>query len=302
MGIKDYLLGPGDEVEVKFFQQGDLNTVARVDGSGMLTLPFLKNPIVAKCRTDNEITQDVTTAYARFFKNPQISVRVTGRYSRPPVAVFGAVRDAQRIQALRQVRLNEVISFAGGTTEKANGTIQVLHTEKVLCPAPGDPVEVEKPTDALTPAMSLYRISDLIMGKPDSNPFIRPGDIVTVMEAEPIYVTGSVVAPQSLYLKSGMTLQRALAMVGGPTKAAKSKEITIYRQDPVTGKKEQPIVVDYTAIKKQLKPDIELKPYDIIDVPQASAFSGARLGETLANAVTGGIGSGITTLPLRVLY
>jgi polysaccharide export outer membrane protein len=306
LGVSEYRLGPGDELELKFFQQPDLNTTATVGADGTISLPFLKQPIPVSCKTDREVATEVTTAYSRFFKSPQISVRVTGRLSRPSVAVYGAVREPTRIQALRKVKLNEVISFAGGTTERSNGTIQIIHTTPALCQEPAEAVvPVETAENSIAPPINLYKISDIIQGKPDSNPYVRPGDVVLVLEAQPVYVTGSVVNPQGLYLTEGMTLQRALAMVGGPRKEAKSTAIKIYRLDPVTGKT-TPIPVDYSAIKKQQKPDIALKAYDIIDVPEAGLLAPSRIGTTLTTGLMSGLSSVVagpmSYLPTRVLY
>jgi hypothetical protein len=206
--------------------------------------------------------------------------------------------------AQRKARLNEILSFAGGATEKSNGMVQVVHTTPMMCPEPG---EVPEPTDESDVAsrMHTFKIADIISGDPESNPYVRPGDVVTVMEAEPIYITGSVTNPQGVYLRPGMTVFRALAMVGGPRRTAKEKEIVIYRENGMNGKRE-PINVDYAAIKKQQKPDIELKPYDIIYVPEAGMLSKERIAETLAGGVLGGLTQVIAgpaaQLPMRVLY
>src|SRR4051794_462394 len=138
MGVRDYLLGPGDELDLKFFQQPDLNSKVVVQGDGMIQVPFIEEPIKAQCRTDKEIAAELKTAYSKFFKNPQLSVLVSGRYSRAPIAVYGAVRDPQRIMAQRKARLNEILSFAGGSTERSNGMVQVVHTTPVMCPEPGE--------------------------------------------------------------------------------------------------------------------------------------------------------------------
>src|SRR6266550_9036620 len=84
-GIRNYLLGPGDSVDVRVFGQPDLNAVVEVDSDGNISsLPFLESPIPAKCRTDKEVQKDITKAYAKYLKNPQISVRVAERKSRQP--------------------------------------------------------------------------------------------------------------------------------------------------------------------------------------------------------------------------
>jgi polysaccharide export outer membrane protein len=303
MGVKQYLLGPGDVLEIKFFQQPDLNTVANVEDNGTISLPFLAAPIQASCRSAREVGQDVTVAYQKFFKSPQISVRVTEMRSRQPIVVYGAVREPQRIQALRSVRLSEIVSFAGGTTERSNGTIQIIHTQAAICPAPGDAVDEFDPNGV--PKLYLYKTSEIVTGNPEANPFVRPGDVVTALDALPIYITGSVTNPTGLYLTEGMTLQRALSMVGGPKREAKASAVTITRRDPATGK-QTVIPVDYTLIKKNEKPDIQLMAYDIIDVPTASPFSKGRIVDTFTQGLMNGVGSlasgPMTYLPQRVLY
>jgi polysaccharide export outer membrane protein len=301
MGIGNYLLGTGDELEVKFFQQPDLNTTATIDAQGLISLPFLDKPIQASCRTDKEVAKDVVAAYSKFFKSPQISVRVSGRFSRSPITIYGAVREPTRIQALRKVRLSEIISFAGGVTEKNNGEIQVVHTENALCPAPGDEIVDFSTFESSAKAMKVYHVKDIVSGKPDANPVLRAGDVVTVMEAKPLYITGDVNNPTNIYLKPGMTLLSALAMVGGPRRDAATKSIKIYRQDEATSKLET-IDVDYGAIKSKKQPDIELKPYDIIDVPAQGPFGKDRLLQTFAGGVLGGMTQNATYIPTRVMY
>ena len=75
----------------------------------------------------------------------------------------------------------------------------------------------------------MYKVSDLKQGKYEANPYIRPGDIVYVSEATPIYVTGSVVQPANLYLREEMTLTRALAIVGGVRKTCCCNPTTLLK-------------------------------------------------------------------------
>lgn len=296
-GIRNYLLGPGDVVDVRVFGQPDLNALAEVDSEGNISsLPFLEEPIRAKCRSEKDVQKDIATAYAKYLKNPQVSVRITERKSRQPATIFGAVRQPTRVQMQRRVRLNEVMAASGGFTERAAGTIQILHTEPVMCPEPGEEA-LAAPIDGSKIPLDLVKITDLKAGKPEANPIIRPGDYVLVTEAEPVYITGSVNAPQGVFLREQLTLTRALAMVGGVKKEAKSSDIRIYRQKPGSSE-QQTIIVDLSAIKKNQKPDVLLQPYDVVEVPEAGLFSPQRLGSTLISGLTGSMGA----LPLRVLY
>jgi polysaccharide export outer membrane protein len=306
-GIRKYLLGPGDTLSVRVWGQPDLSGDIDVDDEGNLSeLHFIDKPIAARCRTEKEVAKDIAAAYGKFIKNPQVSVRVIGRNSRPPAVVFGAVRMPARVQMQRRVRLQELLTASGGITEQANGDIQILHTEAAMCPEPGDEVEPVFGQDgALMADMKIYKMADLVAGKVAANPLIRPGDIVIVTEAKPIYITGSVVAPQGVYLQNGLTLTRAIAMVGGIRKDAKSEDIKIYRQKRGTSEQEL-LTVNFTAIKKKQAEDVMLQPYDIIDVAESSPFSGKRLGATLMNAIMGGgmglITNGVVGIGNRVIY
>lgn len=279
-----YLLGPGDVVEVKVFGQ-DLSSNAQVDADGNLSsLPFL-DPIPARCRTEREVQKEITMAYSRLIKEPQVSVRIVERNSRPPASVSGAVRQNGKVPVLRKQRLNEVIAASGGFTEKAAGTIQILHTEPVLCPEDGENVE-SFPIDGTAIPFEVVQIADLKKGT--SNPIIRPGDLILVTEAEPVYITGSVVAPGGIMMRDQLTLSRALAMVGGTRPQANLSEITIYRQKPGSNQQET-IKVDYAAIKKNKTPDVFLKPYDVIDVSESGFFGRDVWLKNVIGALTGGI-------------
>ncbi|HJX93408.1 MAG TPA: polysaccharide biosynthesis/export family protein [Pyrinomonadaceae bacterium] len=304
-GIKNYLLGPGDVLEVRVFGQPDLSSTVEIDSDGNLSsLPFLETPIPARCRTEKQVQKDIATAYAKFINNPQVSVRISARNSRQPATVFGAVRQPTRVEMKRKVRLNELMAVSGGFTERASGTIQILHTEPLMCPEPGDEASAA-PIDGTKIPLQIVKIADLRSGNVQANPVIRPGDYVLVTEAEPVYITGSVVSPSGIYLRENLTLSRALAMVGGVRKEAKNSDIKIYRQKP--GASDQEIIhVDYAAIKKNEKPDITLMAYDVIEVPEANVFSSQRIATTVLGALTAGATGAIATtgssLPTRILY
>jgi len=304
-GLKTYLLGPGDVVDVRVFGQPDLSSTVPVDGDGNLSsLAFLETPIRAKCRTDKDVQKDIAIAYSKFINNPQVSVRVTERNSRQPATVFGAVRQPTRVEMKRRVRLNELMAVSGGFTERAAGTIQILHTEPLMCPEPGEEAEAA-PIDGVNIPLSVVKISDLRAGVREANPVIRPGDYVLVTEAEPVYITGAVMSPGGLYLRDQLTLSRALAMVGGARKEAKLSDVVIYRQVPGSLKQDK-IHVDVAAIKKNQKPDVVLLPYDTIEVPEAGMFSSSRIGQTLVGALSGSLTNALSTtgmyLPNRVIY
>jgi polysaccharide export outer membrane protein len=138
-GVKRYRVGPGDLLDVRVFGQPDLNSTVEIDEDGNISsLPFVEDPIPAKCRNEKEIQKAITTVYSRYLIKPRVSVRILERRSRQPAVIFGAVRAPTRVQMMRRVRLHELLALSGGINGSASGTIQIMHTEPEMCPDPDD--------------------------------------------------------------------------------------------------------------------------------------------------------------------
>ena len=289
-GIRNYLLGPGDVLDVRVFGQPDLNSMAEIDTDGNISsLPFLETPIRAQCRTDKEIQKEIAKAYAKYIRNPQVSVRISERKSRPPATITGAVKAPIQVTMMRRVRLHELVTKAGGWTDRASGTIQIMHTEAEMCPDPSDVFQKTALASTGNFGITIFKLNDLKMGKEEADPVIRPGDIVIMTEAEPVYVMGAVVAGRELPLRDQLTLGRAIAMAGGPQRLANTNEVHIYRVKDGRSEQED-LKYNYDAIKKGKAPDVLLKPYDIIDVRQSGPFSGKSFGDMFVNMFRGSVG------------
>jgi protein involved in polysaccharide export with SLBB domain len=112
---------------------------------------------------------------------------------------------------------------------------------------------------------------------------------------------GAVRSPQGLYLKNGMQLKQAIAMVGGLGKDAKGSAVVIWRKKKGQSEPEK-MIINYNDIKKEKVKDIELQPYDIVEVPDNSG----SLANTVRGMLMGVVGSsaqvlGQTVVP-RVIY
>ena len=286
-GVRNYLLGPGDVLDVRVFGQSDLNALAEIDGDGNITsLPFLEKPIRAQCLTEREVQKAIATAYATYIRNPQVSVRIAQRNSRPPATVIGAVHSPMLVTMMRRVRLHELLARAGGFTERFSGTVQIVHTQAEMCPEPGEVIRLASATSV--GQIETVKVK-LRSGKDDADPFIRPGDVVNFTEGEPIYVFGSVMAPREIYMKDQLTLGRAIAMAGGPQRLANTREVHIYRaKDGIIGQED--LKFNYDAIRKGQDQDVLLQPNDIIDVRISGAMSVKSWTEFLLNMGKGSLG------------
>lgn len=300
---RGYLVGPGDEITGKVLGESQFDFTATVDEDGKFQVPFFEKTIEARCRSEKELRADVTQLLSKYLRNPQVSVRVTQRKSRPPATVFGEVRSPQQVDLRREARLLELISFAGGVTDDAGGMIQIFRTQPPIC------VETNVENDwraesnnGLDVPSRMYSLSSLRLGREEANPIIYPGDVIVVQKASPVYITGEVNAPQGIFLKEGgTTLTEAIAKIGGVRREAKTKDIKIYRLK-ANSKDREIISVNYDSIKKGDQKDVMLEPYDIVEVDKSKKSVAQLVFETVTGVGRTAIGGFGSALPQRVLY
>lgn len=277
---RGYLVGPGDEITTKVLGEEQFDFVAAIDQDGKLEIPFFDKPLDAKCKSERELRADITQLLKRYLKNPQASVRVTKRNSRPPVSIYGEVRQQERVDLTRRAYLLELISFAGGVTEKSGGMVQVFRTRPPLCT--GDEGGKSYASDGLNVPSQLYSLASLRQGREEANPEIFPGDIIVVQKAAPVYVTGEVIRPGEFNIpEAGLPLTQAIAMASGITREAKTKNVKIYRRKEGAAQPEV-VAVNYDHIKKGQAADVMLQPFDIVEVDKAKKSFGDILLETLS--------------------
>jgi protein involved in polysaccharide export with SLBB domain len=267
---KAYLIGPGDDVEVKVMGESQFDFKATIDDEGMLQVPFFETRLDAKCRMEKDLRNDVAKLMAKYLKTPVVSLRVTDRKSRPPTSVYGEVKNPQGVILVRRTHLLELLTFVGGVTEDAAGSVQLIRTQTPPCPAMVEDGTLAKGPDG-SPAPQSYSISEIKSGKMEFNPFVYPGDAVIVQKAPPVYIIGEVRVPQGIHLmESGTSLTQAIAMVGGLTREAKTSSVRVYRLKTggKTGERET-LNADLKLIKEQKQVDIILQSNDIVEVDRA---------------------------------
>ncbi len=184
------------------------------------------------------------------------------------VVVCGAVRAPVRLELRRRVRLAEVLAMAGGLTERASRTVQVVHSD-AQCFQPGIPDRAVKDADP-SGKLDTYDLSELLRSEERANPYLRAGDIVIVTELDPIYIIGAVANPREIYLNKPLTLTEALKLAGDVRSDAKISKVIIHRQKKgsIEGVS---ITVDLGAVRKHRAEDPILQLYDIVEVPSLGA-------------------------------
>jgi len=280
-----YRIGPGDVLDIRILNRPTLSRDAvRVEGNGVIRMPLIDDEIQAACKTEGELAKEIAERYTKFYRKPQVDVFIKEYHSRQ-VAVIGAVNEQSRFELQRRVRLLDLLTYAKGTSPKAGQTINIVHAPRVQgCQKAGE-------TDDA--AFSSYKLSETLQGDPRANPYIQAGDIITVPEANLVYVVGNVYTPLTIPLKEPITLSRAVAMAGGVKQDSKKDKVRIVRQEPGAATSRE-IVVDLTAIEKKRADDIALMPNDIIDVPTSGSKSFLR-------GLLGTVAPSVAQLPVRIV-
>ena len=137
--------------------------------------------------------------------------------------------------------------------------------------------------------MIKVNINGLFRGDFDKNMRLDPRSIVHIPQAEVFFVGGDVNAPGSFMFKEGATLRQAITLAQGMKSTAASDRAIIFREDPVT-RKRQEIRVDAGKIMNGKQEDVAITANDIVIIPNSRAKSvgGALLSALGINALIPG--------------
>jgi polysaccharide export outer membrane protein len=258
-------LGIGDLVEITVFGVPDLSTKTRVSGSGDIYLPLIDYVHVEELTTDEaQVVIQKRLEDGGFVRNPHVTIFVTESASQA-ITVLGEVNHPGAYPAIGERHLFDLISAAGGLTEKAGRSLTIEHRAN-----PDQKVHLQ--------------LSSNLSEDTQNNVEILPGDTIIVARAGIVYVVGDVVHSSGFLIEdNGLTVLRALALAGGGTRTSALKKTRILRQTP-TGVTEIPI-----NLKKMLyakAPDVPLEKGDILFVPGSAAKVAAYRGVDTALSVS----------------
>lgn len=270
---QNYAVGAGDVLKIFILKQDALSQEGvRVGNDGTIRMPMLAEPIAVNCLTEAEIARELTNRYKKYILDPQVYVSVK-EFNANPVSIVGAVIAPATLQLQRPLRLLELLTLAKGPAANAGSSLQIIHSfDPGACArsplsASGTPVPVE----ARGAQIVSIPLADVLKGGEAANPFVQPGDIVRIEEAEArqAFVIGNVKTAATISLKEPVTLSRAIAMAGGASKGAQIDKIRISRQSPGSLTPTD-VIVSLKEINNRKREDIVLQNNDIVDVPGPS--------------------------------
>jgi polysaccharide export outer membrane protein len=162
----DYLIGPGDTLDVFVWRNPDLSITVPVRPDGKISTPLVEN-MVAVGKTPSALARDIEKALSEYVKSPQVNVIVTvpaSVYSQ--VRVIGQVLHPQALPYRDGMTVLDAVLAVGGLGQFAAGNRSRLErTEN------GKQEEIKIKLDAL-----------VNNGDMKQNLRLRPGDVLVVPE------------------------------------------------------------------------------------------------------------------------
>ncbi len=268
---RDYRIGPGDVLLITVAGEADLKSVKKkVSQEGTIELLYIDHSVKIAGLTEQQVTELLRKEFNVILKEPQVTIFIE-EYNAQRVSIAGAVNKPKQIALNREMRIYDLISEAGGLSDKAGDVIQLVRFY---------------PTES----MEFIRLNDLVR-KPELNRALRDGDMINVPEAGVVYVTGNGVnKPGAFPLKEPITLTAAIALAGGLSPDAKKKEVQLVRSNGTDQASATETVINYADIEKDPAKDIVLRPYDVVLVPESNRSKQTR---SLIQAFAGGLSSAL---------
>ena len=166
--VKNYILGPGDVLNVSVWKNADLSVTVPVRPDGKISTPLVDD-IQAGGLTPEALAAGITVKLADFIRDPRVTVMVTQVNSDEYISrvrVTGAVRHPVSIAFKPGMTVMDVVLIAGGLTEFASANKTKLYRK------------TRKETQVYS-----VKLKDILnKGKLESNIQLRPGDIITIPE------------------------------------------------------------------------------------------------------------------------
>jgi polysaccharide export outer membrane protein len=263
-------LEPGDLVDVGVYNVPELTTKARVSSKGEIYLPLIDYIHVAGLTAEEaEGVIQKRLSDGGFVKNPHVTLFVD-QYASQGASLLGEVARPGVYPVPGQQRLFDLISAAGGLTEKAGRSITITHRDQ-----PGKPITIP--------------LSRNITDNPESNIPILPGDTIIVRKADLVYVVGDVGRPSGFLMDSShLTVLQAIALAGGTTRTANLGGTRIIHRGP-SGLSETP--VELKKILRAKAPDVTMQADDILFVPTSATkvFAGRAMEAAMQAATAASI-------------
>lgn len=163
----DYIIGPGDEIEVFVWQNPDLSVNVPVRPDGKISTP-LDEDMVAVGKTSSQLAHDIEMKLSEYVRSPHVNVivlRPDSVFSQ--VKVIGQVARPQAIAYRQGMTVLDAVLAVGGLSEYAAG-----NRARIVRMVDGKETDIPLRLNALVNG-----------GDMSQNLALKPGDVLVVPES-----------------------------------------------------------------------------------------------------------------------
>ena len=163
----DYLLHPGDLVELQVYKEEDMDRTLRISSQGTIAFPLIGNIKIAGLnisQAENKVEEELKS----YLKNPSVSILIK-EYANKTLYVLGQVKKPSSISIPpeKNMTLLEAITSAGGFTD-----IAAVSRVKILRMENGTQRSIEVDVSQITKE-----------GNKQLDIALKPGDVVFVPQS-----------------------------------------------------------------------------------------------------------------------
>ena len=163
----DYIIGPGDTLEVFVWRNPELSTRVPVRPDGKISTPLVED-MTAVGKSTSELARDIETVLGKYVRTPQVNVIVAIALSAmSKVTVVGAATNPGSIPYRDGLRVMDAVLAVGGMSEFAAGNrAKIVRTD--------GPKNIE----------IRIRLKNLLeKGDLKENELLKPGDVLVIPES-----------------------------------------------------------------------------------------------------------------------
>lgn len=163
----EYIIGPGDTLQVFVWRNTDLTTSVPVRPDGRISTPLVED-MIAVGKTPSQLARDIEVVLAEYIRQPQVNIIVTTAISTfSQVKVIGQVTNPQAMPYREGMTIMDAVLAVGGLGPFAAG-----NRAKLVRAEGGVQKELK------------IRLADLVnKGDLSQNLALRPGDVIVVPES-----------------------------------------------------------------------------------------------------------------------
>ncbi|BCL76538.1 hypothetical protein JHS3_22740 [Jeongeupia sp. HS-3] len=253
----DYVIGSGDEIQVRGWGMVDIDLTVTVDRSGAVYLPRVGNVHVAGIKY-RDLQSSLKKAINRVFVNFDLTATISQARS-VQVYVVGLARAPGSYSFSAMSTLLNAVFAAGGPSQ--NGSMREIQLKRA---------------GKVVNRFDLYDL--LINGQRDKDVQLQDGDVILLPPAKAmVAINGNVKRPAIYEMKQGETLKDLVGWAGEMDGAAEGQSVVVEKQ--IERQFKSVTTLDLARSDIGTLASIKLQPSDIyrLVVPQAFAVA-PRIG------------------------